>query len=140
MKCGGRDKVRCKLNEAMFRKVGHRVEHVRETWRDDSLRLGVEFEIYGLGIYQGNPMILIDPEDNCRPNWYSLSDVTLTEATVPHEWEVSTGFDPRSWTLLLGYSLLVRSDAHFDGILERDDDELVAFYRMKKARQSQGSA
>jgi hypothetical protein len=54
----------------------------------------------------------------------------VTDSSLPAGWEFSYTGGPHL-SLLIGYPLLLRSDLHFDGILERDKLELAKFAAMK---------
>jgi hypothetical protein len=106
------------------------MENTNEGWLDPGLSFDRDYDIYGIGLYNDVLKILIDPEENCRPNWYSLSEFDITEPTTCSGWKMCVEGDAE-WSMIMGYDRLVSSAAHFDGILERDSKELELFNREK---------
>src|SRR4051812_30925466 len=104
--------------------MGGRITHLKEGWRDDSIVFGMEHIVYACGIFASEPKVLIDPQNLCRPNWYSLFDMEVTDSSLPTGWELSCTGEAQL-SLLIGYSLLLHSESHFDGILERNKLELA---------------
>jgi hypothetical protein len=56
----------------------------------------------------------------------------ITDSSLPAGWEFSY-IGGGHLSLLIGYSLLLHSESHFDGILERNEVELDKFAEMKAA-------
>lgn len=116
-------KVEC--NPARFRADRDSLWSLSEGWKDSSIRLDTSYEVFALGTYDGVTKVLIDGEMNYRPFWYSLDHFKISNHKVNGSWVVA--FRPGKWSLIMGYPMLVHSPEHFDGILERNKDDLIAF-------------
>lgn len=75
-----------------------------------------------------------DSPPTLRPDWYPIGLFSIEDPRVPEGWEFSTTLqfseDPTSSTNVIarwGYSLLVHSDEHWEGLIERDPSALAAF-------------
>lgn len=75
-----------------------------------------------------------DTPPTLRPDWYPIELFSIEDARLPDGWEFSTvvqfGASPVGKTNVLarwGYSLLVHSDEHWEGLINRDPQALGAF-------------
>lgn len=91
------------------------------------------YAVFGMGVWNGSPTVLI-ADDFRRPTWLpALLFEESTEVLPPH-WEVTfpnggrADPAPRGWQALWGYSRLVRSAAHRDGLADGDPIEVRRFF------------
>lgn len=120
----------CRVNPSKFAEKGNRLISLAEKWEDSSLSFGIDYLAYGLGVYNSICKVLLDPNAESRPFWYSLDHFDIVDPVLSKEWEACS--DPGSdWTLIIGYHDLVSSLAHFNGLLERNRSDLQIFYKMK---------
>lgn len=100
------------------------------------LKIGVEYEIFGLGLFSATLSALVCDETG-KPNWRPLSLFEVDPQAFPPWWEfavrdpaVAEGDETSDrWVALWGYPELVRNASHSDGLLERDRDALDIFFR-----------
>lgn len=128
----------CKPKADLFHVRNGHITHRNEGWIDDGLKINNEHFVYGIGVYKGTVKILIDPSDDCRPVWYSISDFDVLDNHFGHD--VYTVIDDTSddWTMIIGYNLLVESEDHFNGILERYELPLKEFADVKRSLLKEG--
>jgi hypothetical protein len=83
---------------------------------------------------------LVDPQENCRPNWYPAELFDVTEAEIPNDW--CFGFFPYAriddLSAIWGYEELVKNEDHFNGIAEREAPHLNLFFIARE--KTRGSA
>ena len=116
----------CKINPARFEVGQGHLVSVSEKWIDRELSIHEEYAIYAIGVYNGVTKILIDPSNNGRPVWYSLNHFVISDSVLTNGWEMFYN-DEADWSLIIGYNKLVRSEDHFNGILERNEMDLKKF-------------
>ena len=127
--------MKCVVDRNTFEVAGGRMRHKARGWVTDELQLSVEYEVYGWGIYQGEPSCLIDPAGNFRPVWFSSDSFKIIDGSIPSGWCLRHSPESSFWTFLLGYALLIQSKEHFDGLLEREPKD-IGLYEATVARQS----
>jgi hypothetical protein len=121
----------CKFNREKFELIKNHIVNVDQSWIDDGINLEEKYFVYGIGIYNGSAMALIDPMDDCRPVWYEFSQFEVMEGEIPSGFSVFFDAKSSDWTFIAGYSDLVHSEEHFNGILERDKKCLEEFRKVK---------
>jgi hypothetical protein len=75
-----------------------------------------------------------DRPPTVRPDWYPIELFAIEDPRIPASWEFSPvrrGAEASETDILArwGYPLLVHSDEHFDGLVERDPKALAEFRR-----------
>lgn len=113
------------------------IDSWRGLWfsRETSFPVTVDerYEVYGMGVWNGGLTVLI-ADDFRRPTW--LPALLFEESTkdLPVHWEVTfsnvgrADSATRGWEALWGYSRLVRSAAHRDGLADGDPIEVRRFF------------
>lgn len=99
------------------------------------LYIGVEYEVFGLGIFWASLLALVCDETG-MPSWQPVSLFEIDPQTLPPKWEfavkspaVAEGDEtPDRWVALWGYPELVRNASHNTGLLERDRGALDLFF------------
>lgn len=124
--------------------------------RFTSLRVNDVYRVFGLTLYQNTQLATkVDPRpawfppqagltvligheyDNpptIRPDWYPIELFSVEDSKLPDDWEFSTtmeysheGAGKSNVLARWGYPLLVHSDEHWAGLVERDPPALAAF-------------
>lgn len=123
----------CTLKSDNFSNISGGLVHNNQGWIDGDLMLNVEYNVFAIGIHEGSIKILVDPADNCRPVWYSISDFDIIDNNFPFKPSISVDTNSSDWTIIIGYSSLVNSEEHFNGILERNEQEIAHFRKFKQS-------
>lgn len=100
------------------------------------LRIGVEYEVFGLGIFGATLLALVCDETGL-PNWLPLDLFEVDPQLLPTQWEFTVRGQAVAeqketqdrWVAVWGYPELVRNASHSDGLLERDRGALDIFSR-----------
>lgn len=102
------------------------------------LTIDKEYQVYGISIYKSELNYLVMDETR-KPNWYSVGCFELTNNQIPPDWFFKHFLDNEEFLLnaIWGYQELVESQSHYEGILERDYDELVKFHQMVMKREKE---
>lgn len=102
------------------------------------LNVGREYVVHGQALFGTRLMYLIDPSENCRPNWYPTELFEVSDGAVPGGWMFmvfeNEYFDDLG--AIWGYEELVTDPHHFNSLVERDPNALAIFARQKFAERS----
>jgi hypothetical protein len=115
-------------------------EHARrlgegEETRFSPLEIGAEYVVYGLKFRPNGLDYLVCPSVN-GPRWMPGLLFEILDSTIP-PWRVCLTEQTSSYkplftqygiTALIGYDELVSNPSHYDGILDRDPDQLKVFF------------
>jgi hypothetical protein len=95
-----------------------------------NIRINSEYAIYGVCWWRGI-LLYLACDETLKPNWYPANLFSIIETKVPENWEFNTiNSDEYSTKVVLGYpELLIES--HYNGLIERNQDDLKIFYREK---------
>ncbi len=129
----------CKINTRELVIADNKVSSSRNGWTEYDVDVEQFFDVFAMGVYKGRLRLLLDLSDNSRPFWYDVSDFIITSSDISDEWK-SASFDEGDWTLLLGYDALITSDSHFNGLLEREDRDMLIFCKIKESYKALRSA
>ena len=122
----------CKFDPSRFRQENGAISNKEHGWRDDGIQFDTPCFVYGIGILEGGCRLLVDPKDQCRPAWYAVEDLIMLDGSIPPEFVFQSDPTSSDWTVVIGYELLATSLAHFNGILEREPDQLALFAQVRK--------
>jgi hypothetical protein len=122
-------KVICALDTGNLEIAGNRVRSPRNGWTQYEVNTSNLFFVYGIGVFQKRLSFLFDLSENGRPSWFDASDFKILTSEIPPDW-LSASFED-DWSFVVGYQELVRSEAHFNGLLERDEQDLAFFQKIK---------
>lgn len=98
--------------------------------------VGREYTVYALTM-AGPRLDVLIADDTGRPGWYPAPLFRVTDPALPAHWEFAYppaagrpgAGGPAADTARWGYPEVVRSERHGAGLVERDPDALLVFYR-----------
>jgi hypothetical protein len=100
-----------------------------------NLRIGEEYSVYGIGLWDGLLSFLIVGERSEVPLWYPAEAFALTENSIPKNWYLAKfdHDDKNGLQLIMGYDEIVNSiDVHHDALLDdREVNALRVFFGRK---------
>ena len=90
------------------------------------------YVVYGMTICQEGLDYLIY-DDYEMPMWYSADLFEIEDSLLPNNWHHSFwGYDEHGITAIWGYSELAKSQKHFDGLAEQNEEDVELFVKRKK--------
>ena len=93
--------------------------------------LGRDYDVFGLVLFHGGLMVLVDLDGNAQPVWLPVQLFEVKDPAMPAHWEFNAGTDDESVALGLearwGYHALVTGTAHYLGLIERDPAALTRY-------------
>ena len=121
----------CQLDTESLEIRGNKVTSSRHNWTEYDVQIDSLLTVFGMGVFQGRLRFLIDLSDNSRPLWFDATDFKIVTSDIPRNWE-SASFADGDWSFIFGYENLVKSDEHFNGLLEREEHDLEIFQNLKE--------
>lgn len=95
-----------------------------------ALAIKKNYDIYGMILYDGGMRYLIY-DDYENPMWYPAELFEIEDSKLPNFWHYKYyGYDGYNVAAIWGYDELVNSEEHYDGIVEREKEDIELF--MKK--------
>lgn len=90
------------------------------------------YVVYGMAIFrEGLDYLIFD--DFEMPMWYSADLFEVEDSILPTNWYHSFwGYEKFGITAIWGYSELVKSQDHFDGLAEQNEKDVDLFMKRKK--------
>lgn len=100
----------------------------------EKLKIGGQYIVFGISIWGEVMYYLIIDEDEIYPIWYPADLFNVVDASLPLGWHFNYfGFkDDNSLVLISGYKELATLTNHNDMLMERDENALKIFFKMKK--------
>ncbi|WP_017594097.1 hypothetical protein [Nocardiopsis potens] len=112
------------------------VDHYGTEHTRFDVTVGREYTVYALTM-AGPRLDVLIADDTGKPGWYPAPLFRVTDPALPAHWEFA--YPPTSGqtdaetltgdTARWGYPEAVRSERHGIGLVERDPDDLLVFYR-----------
>jgi hypothetical protein len=97
---------------------------------DYGVKLGIEFDVFGILVKNNIKSFLIDSFDNAYPIWYLSPIVEVIDSALPSDWKFLTDLaDDEGFSLVIGFPALV-SNRNF--LYDLQDREQYALYEFRK--------
>lgn len=99
-----------------------------------NLAEGAAYTVYGMCIWRGCLMFLIDPSDEGVPSWYPAPAFDVINDHIPKTWSFSYSREEEDCGMaaIFGYKELVNSQEHYNGLAELLPKDLELFKKRKK--------
>lgn len=96
------------------------------------IKLGNTYTVYGIILYEGSMVYLL--YDNYKmANWYPAELFEVTDKHLPSNWYYQFyGYQEFGVSAVWGYYELVLSEKHYNGICEKNSDEIKVFLKRRK--------
>jgi hypothetical protein len=111
---------------------------VTEETRLDDLTVGRQYRSYAMAIYLGCLNVLVC-DDYDYPVWLPIGLFVVEEPRLACDWEFASFRDEdpgtpgkRGLQAIWGYPEIVRSDAHYEGLIEGDPDARRVFLAVRR--------
>jgi|GEM_PF-3465647 len=121
-------RVKCVTNECYFRfstdvnKGNKRKESTQE------IVVGKEYTVYGMVMFDFSLYYLIVSSIN-RPSFLRADYFQIEDSSLSEDWVFAyKGQEKLSVQAIWGYRLLVESESHYNGLIERERSELDYFF------------
>ncbi len=95
--------------------------------------VGQTYTVYAMFLSKEGLSYLIDPEADVRPNWYPAILFEILDKRLPRSWQFSFTPQDAEYGVLAtwGYEEVANSEAHFNGLADRDTGALRVFFRRR---------
>lgn len=104
------------------------------------LTLGKNYQVYGMIIFAEELHYLIY-DDFEMPSWYFADLFQIEETDIPSNWHHRfLGLDEDGLSAIWGYDELVNSPKHYNGLAEKETDDIVLFLRRKREMEEEYSS
>ena len=103
---------------------------ISDRWHDNDLQLERSYNVYGVGVFDGDVLLLLDPGGRCMPSWYAARDFVLEDYNISPGWQVVMSDLPEGWSLFQAQARLISEENIIARIIERDPIALKLFARI----------
>lgn len=131
--------VSCKFNTGAEIPASSRSLGESEETEFSPLKIGSEYLVFSILSISGNLYFLVCGE-NEKPLWVPNALFVMIDSRIPDGWGLCITSAKEDYKILkeqlnieaiFGYEELINEYFHYIGLLERDDRELLKFYREK---------
>jgi len=98
------------------------------------LRIGDEYVVYSISIWNGAIYYLTKDKYMTLPSWYPADLFTVIDNLLPLEWYFSYHGFKENWKLnaIWGYKEIALDEKHYEGLIEREDTAIRIFLKRKQ--------
>ena len=96
-----------------------------------NITVGRCYSVLAMSMWASHIFIML-ADDTKLPNWYPIDIFSVSNGRMPESWCFAYFGDKQNSLLsaLWGYDEIVNRREHYDGLIERDADELEIFFRL----------